>query len=101
MEGGDTVGRHALGDEPRPWLVRPRLHQDARRDVVQVRQGHDVRRRPPAVVHLREPEPRPVRHQQRPVVRHDLVRVLAAVGGGELLVPGYICSNTLYAKKIH
>ncbi|XBI16346.1 hypothetical protein VPH35_058617 [Triticum aestivum] len=63
VEGGDTVGRDALGDEPRPGLVR---------------QGHDVRRRTPAVVHLREPEPRPVRYQQRPVVRRDLVRVLAA-----------------------
>ncbi|KAF7021525.1 hypothetical protein CFC21_034464 [Triticum aestivum] len=82
VEGGDAVGRHALGDEPRPRLVRPWLHQYARRDVVQVRQGHDVRRRPPAVVHLREPEPRPVRHQQRPVVRRDLVRVLTAIGAG-------------------
>ncbi|XBI62733.1 hypothetical protein VPH35_043294 [Triticum aestivum] len=67
MEGGDTVGRHALGDEPCPWLVR---------------QGHDVCRRAPAVVHLGEPEPRPVRHKQRPVVRRDLVRVLAAVRPG-------------------
>ncbi|KAM3347651.1 hypothetical protein ACQJBY_021532 [Aegilops geniculata] len=82
VEGGDAVGRHALGDEPCPWLVRPRLHQDARRDVVQVREGHDVGWRPPAVVHFGESEPRPVRHQQRLVVRRDLVRVLSAVGAG-------------------
>uniref|UniRef100_A0A8I6XVP7 Uncharacterized protein n=1 Tax=Hordeum vulgare subsp. vulgare TaxID=112509 RepID=A0A8I6XVP7_HORVV len=82
VEGGDAVGRHALGDQPRSWLVRPWLHQYARRDVVQVREGHDVRRRSPAVVDLGEPEPRPVRHQQRPVVRRDLIRVHVAVGPG-------------------
>ena len=40
VEGGDAVGRHALRDEPRPWLVGPGLDEDARGDAVQVRQRH-------------------------------------------------------------
>ena len=82
MEGGDAVRGDALRDEPRPWLVGPRLHQDTRGDVVQVRQWHDVGRRAPPVVHLREAEARPVGHQQGPVVGRDLVRVDA--GGAHL-----------------
>uniref|UniRef100_A0A804QKU8 Uncharacterized protein n=1 Tax=Zea mays TaxID=4577 RepID=A0A804QKU8_MAIZE len=81
VEGGDAVRGDALRDEPRPGLVRPRLHQDARGDVVQVGERHDVRGRAPAVVHLREAEARPVGHQQRAVVGRDLVRVDAGGAG--------------------
>jgi hypothetical protein len=75
VERRDAVGRDALRDEPGPRLARPGLHQDARGDVVEVRERDDVRGRAPSVVHLGEPEPRPVGHQQRAVVGGDLVRV--------------------------
>jgi len=38
VEGGDAVGRHALRDEPRPWLVGPGLDEDARGDAGQLGQ---------------------------------------------------------------
>ncbi|RCV16030.1 LOW QUALITY PROTEIN: hypothetical protein SETIT_3G104600v2 [Setaria italica] len=81
VEGGDAVGRHALRDEPCPWLVGPGLDEDARGDAVQVCQRHHVGRRAPPVVHLGEAQPRPVRHQQRPVVGGDLVRVAGLLPG--------------------
>ncbi|PNT71699.1 hypothetical protein BRADI_2g33977v3 [Brachypodium distachyon] len=73
---GHAVGRDALRDKARAWLVRPGLDEDARGDVVQVRERHDVGRRAPAVVHLGEAQPGPVGDEQRPVVGGDLVRPL-------------------------
>jgi hypothetical protein len=75
VEVVDGAGGDALRDEPRAGLARRWPDQDARRDVVEVGERDHVRGAAPPVVHLREPQPRPVRHQQRPVVRRDPVRV--------------------------
>ncbi|BAS71659.1 Os01g0291733, partial [Oryza sativa Japonica Group] len=70
----------ALRHDPGAGLGHRRRADDGDGHERVVREGYDVRRRPPPVVRLQEPQPRPVGDEQGIVREAQLVRILPEVG---------------------